>query len=237
MNQITKTSTREDATQLADPARLHRRLTAVSLAGSSLLVGVGSLVSPPNSGEAEELYRIAGESAGRLIAEAVLLTASSVLLVVGVLGTARLVWGRGRYLARAAALLGVMGALGHMAYATYSLVTIRIVEAAPSRDAAVATLESVDASAAIGLLVFPMILAYALSVLLLPIALYRARITPSWVVALAVAAVAVEVTVPGSSPLSALKYVLGAVAATAIAVRIARLSDDEWRRPGDLVGE
>lgn len=236
MNQPTQKSTRETAAQLADPARLHRRLTAVSLAGSALLVGVASVIPPPNSGEAEELYRIAGESAGRLTAEAVLLTASSVLLVVGILGAARLVWGRGRYLARAAALLGVMGALGHMAYATYSLVTIRIVEAAPSRDAAVATLESVDASVAIGLLVFPMILAYALSVLLLPIALHRARITPSWVVAIAVAAVAVEVTVPGSSPLSALKYVLGAVAATAIAVRIARLRDDEWRRPGAIAG-
>jgi len=45
-----------------------------------------------------------------------------------------------------------------------------------------------------------------------------------------------EVTVPGSSPLSALKYVLGAVAATAIAVRIARLSDDVWRRPGAIAG-
>lgn len=236
MSQRTERSTRETAAQPADPARLHRLLTAVSLAGSALLVGVAGVLAPSNSGEAEELYVIAGESAGRLTAEAVVLTASSVLLVVGILGAARLVWGRGRYLARAAALLGVMGALGHMAYATYSMVAIRIVAAAPSRDAAVATLESVDASVAIGLLVLPMMLAYALSVLLLPIALYRAGIMPSWVVAVAVAAVAVEVAVPGSSPLSAVKYVLASVAATAIAVRIARLRDDEWRRPGAIAG-
>ena len=84
---------------------------------------------------------MASSAPGRLTAEAVLLVISSVLLVVGVIGSARVVRGRGRRLALAAALFGVMGALGHVAYATFSLVTIRIVDAAPSREAAIAYAE------------------------------------------------------------------------------------------------
>jgi hypothetical protein len=108
-----------------------------------------------------------------------------VLLVVGVLGAARVVRGRGRRLAWAAALFGVMGALGHVAYATFSLLTIRIVDAAPDRGAAIETLEAINNDAAIGLLVMPLIVAYGFSVLLLPLAFHRRHLVPLWVMGVA----------------------------------------------------
>ena len=122
----------------ATPARLHRTVTAVSLVGSAALVAVGGAIAPPNSGRPDELYRIATESSGRLMTEAVVMVASSILLVFGVIEAARLVQGRGRLLARAAAVLGVMGALGHTAYATFALLLPPIVGAAGSRDDAIA---------------------------------------------------------------------------------------------------
>lgn len=216
-------------------ARGHRLVTAASLAGSALLIGVGGLIAPATDGQAAGLYDAAASAPGRVTAEAVLLTASSVLLVVGVIGAARVVRGRGRRLALAAALFGVMGALGHGAYATFSLLTIPIVDAAPDRAAAITTLEAINGDVAVGLLVMPLIVAYGLSVLLLPLAFHRRGLVPLWVVGLAVAAFALEVVAPGGVfAVAAVKYALGVAVTTAVAWRITQLSDEQWRTPETL---
>ncbi len=213
-------------------SRAHRMVTAAALAGSAALVGIGGLIAPPNDGQAAGLFDAASSAPGRLTAEAILLTISSVLLVVGVIGAARVVRGRGRQLAWAAALFGVMGALGHVAYATFSLITIRIVDAAPGREAAIKTLDSINSDAAIGLLVMPLIVAYGLSVILLPIAFYRRRLVPLWVVALAGMAFVLEVVAPGGVlAVAGVKYALAVAAAVTIAWRITELSNSEWRNP------
>jgi heme/copper-type cytochrome/quinol oxidase subunit 3 len=91
-------------------------ITAAALAGSAVLIGLAGLIAPVNDGEAAALYDAASSAPGRLTVEAAVLVVSSVLLVVAVIGAARVVRGRGRRLALAAALFGVMGALGHVAY-------------------------------------------------------------------------------------------------------------------------
>ncbi|WP_256840804.1 hypothetical protein [Ornithinimicrobium cryptoxanthini] len=215
-----------------DVSRTHRIVTAAALAGSAMLVGIGGLIAPPNDGQATGLYDVASSAPGRLTVEAVVLVISSILLVVGVLGAARVVRGRGRRLAWAAALFGVMGALGHVAYATFSLITIRVVDAAPGRAAAIETLDSINGDPAIGLLVMPFIVAYGLSVILLPIAFYRRHLVPLWVVGLAGAAFVLELVAPGGVlAVLGLKYALGAAAALALAWRITQLSNSEWRNP------
>jgi hypothetical protein len=216
----------------ADASPTHRMVTAAALAGAAALIGIGGLIAPPNDGQAAGLYDAASSAPGRLTVEAVVITISSILLVVGVIGAARVVRGRGRRLAWAAALFGVMGALGHVAYATFSLITIKIVDASPSRAAALETLDSINSDAAIGLLVMPLIVAYALSVVLLPIAFYRRRLAPLWVVGLAGTAFVLEVVAPGDVPAAAaVKYALAVATAAALAWRIAQLSDTEWRNP------
>ena len=80
----------------------------------------------------------------------------------------------------------------------------------------------------------PLILAYALSVLLLPIAMYRGGLVPLWVVGLAAAAVAIEAFPSGVLDLDTVKYALALAAMTAIAARIVRLSDAEWRDPSTI---
>ena len=215
-----------------DASRTHRMVTAAALAGSAALVGIGGLIAPPNDGQAAGLFDAASSAPGRLTVEAFLLTISSVLLVVGVIGAARVVRGRGRRLAWAGALFGVMGALGHVAYATFSLITIRIVDAAPGREAAIETLDAINGDAAVGLLVMPLIVAYGLSVILLPIAFYRRRLVPLWVVGLAGIAFVLEVVAPGGVlAVDGVKYALAVAAAMTIAWRITQLSNSEWRNP------
>jgi hypothetical protein len=207
-------------------------ITAAALAGSAVLIGLAGLIAPVNDGEAAALYDAASSAPGRLTVEAAVLVVSSVLLVVAVIGAARVVRGRGRRLALAAALFGVMGALGHVAYATFSLITISIVGTSASREVAIEILDGVNADAAVGLLVMPLIVAYGLSVLLLPIAFYRRRLVPLWVVGLAGSAFVLEVVAPGGIlVVLGAKYALAAAAAVAIAWRIWQLSDAQWRNP------
>jgi hypothetical protein len=123
-----------------------------------------------------------------------------------------------------------MGALGHTAYSTYTLLLPEIVSSADSRADAIATLEAINSGAG-GAVVVPLILAYALSALLLPIALYRGGFVALWVVGLAASAVAIEAFPTGAVDLSMVKYTLTVAAMAAIAVRILRLSDDQWVNP------
>jgi hypothetical protein len=60
----------ETAARATSQARVHRTVTAVGLAGSAALVAIGGVIAPPSSGRPDELYRIATEASGRLMAEA-----------------------------------------------------------------------------------------------------------------------------------------------------------------------
>jgi len=124
-----------------------------------------------------------------------------------------------------------MGALGHMAYSTFSLIVMALAGSDLEQGSVIAGLKAIDADAGVGMMVLPLILSYVLSILLLPIALYRAGMIPLWVVGLAAAAVLVEIVVPGASALSNAKYVFAFAAMTVIAVRILRLDDAQWRDP------
>lgn len=212
----------------------HRRVTAYALAGSAVLVGVSGLVSPAHNGDADGLLTAATTAPARVTAGAVILIVSSALFVVGVLGAARVVRGRGGRVAVAAAVLGVLGAMGHVAAATFALVTIPVTAAAPP-DIAVAVLDSVNQDPAIGLVVMPLMMAFALTTLLLPLAYYRRRLLPLWVPGLAGAAVVLELLAPGDLVVTtAGKYALGIATMAAIAWRLNRMSDDEWRHPETL---
>jgi hypothetical protein len=101
-----------------------------------------------------------------------------------------------------------------------------------AREAAIKPLDAINGDAAIGLLIMPLIVAYGLSVILLPIAFYRRRLVPLWVVGLAGTAFVLEVVAPGGVlAVAGVKYALAAVAATALAWRITQLSNSEWRNP------
>lgn len=209
----------------------HRLVAAYALIGSAVLLTASGLVSPAHNGDATGLLEAATASPRRVTVGATLLIASSALLTIGILGAARVVRGRGRPLAVTAAVLGVMGALGHVAAATFALVTVPIAVAVPA-GTATAVLEAVNQDPGVGFVVMPLILAFAPATLLLPLAYYRHRLVPLWVVGLAAGAVVLEVLAPGDMVVTtAAKYALGTATMVAIAWRMRRMSDHEWRHP------
>jgi hypothetical protein len=95
------------------------RLTAAALIGFVVALEAQDLVDPTD--RAEGAARIAAVAAhpGRLLVAALLLIASSALLIPSVVAIVRRIQDRGRGLARAGAALAILGALGHASVAGY----------------------------------------------------------------------------------------------------------------------
>jgi hypothetical protein len=112
------------------------------------------------------------------------------LIIPSIAVVVALVRERGKWLAWIGAGLGVLGALGHVAVATY----YAVLSALPAGDEAEmnALLDRLDGNAAAGILIVPAIAGFALGVFLLGFALARSRVLPVWAAAVTGLAVVIE---------------------------------------------
>lgn len=221
----------EPGATAARVARFRQIVVAGSLSLSAALVLVSGLINPDDTGRSEDLYQAAVDQPGSMVTAAVLLIVSSLLLVPGVVGSARLVRGRGRIAAGVAAVLGVMGAFGHVVYSTFAIIVTELPGPELPREEAVALLDRINASASVGAVAVPLIAGYALAVLALPIALYRGRLVPLWAVAPAAGALAIEAVSLGGAWVAATKYALAFLSAAVVSGHLLRLSPSEWQDP------
>lgn len=205
-----------------------RVVVGVSLIGAMVALFASDLVIPgQGDGNAELLAGVAGDRGGWLASDLLLLI-STILFVPAVLGVLHLVRDRTPVLGHIAAAFGVLGALGHMGFVTYALVVYEA-SAAGSPGEMAALLDRLDEGASVVLL--PLIMSFAISLLLMAIALYRARVVPRWVMLLVIAAFVIELGAPGDViALSAIKQGLAALAFGYVGVRVLRMSDAAWRR-------
>jgi hypothetical protein len=158
-----------------------------------------------------------------------------------VFGLLHLLRERGITLGHIGGALAIVGALGHVAVMTYQLALVEMTKAG-DREAMVALIDRLSNSTTVGVVVFPMILAFALGLLILAIALWRARFVQGWAAALVLVAVALDIGAPDGAPasISIAKQLLAFVVFAYVGLRILRMTDAEWDRPserGDLVAQ
>ena len=147
------------------------------------------LIDPANSGSATKVFAAASLHHGRLIASAFLILATAVFIVPGVWGLARLVETRGRRIGRLAATLALLGALGHAALA---VVWAAIPSSGMSRTDLVELIDRINSSGWLAAFA-PLFFAFPLSLVALFVALSRACIAPTWILAAALAAPVVAI--------------------------------------------
>jgi hypothetical protein len=206
------------------------------VAGVSLIVFAGALLAQELAGahsadDPASIYALAADGAGRLRAETLLLLLSTIALIPGIFGIVHLVRERGARLVHIGAVLGVLGALGHMAIVCVGLVFLEMPKAG-DRAAMLALIDRLNESQAVGLIVFPLILCFGLSMLFLSLATWRAGLVPGWVAGAVVAALVVHFGLPEDVPgVGAVANALGALGFVVIGVRILRLADGAWAEP------
>lgn len=220
--------------RIAKTERFRRWVAGISLIGFAVMLVAQDLVGPHTPDEAAGQYAVVAADRAGTVASSVFLLVSSILLVPAVFGILHLVRERGVTLGHIGGALAILGALGHVAVMTYQLALVEMTNAG-DREAMVALIDRMDSSPVVGAIVFPMILAFALGLLLLSLALWRARIVQGWAAALVIGAVAIDIGAPDGVPttISIAKQLLAFAAFAYVGLRVLRMSDTEWDRPDE----
>jgi hypothetical protein len=217
---------------IAKTERFRRWVAGISLIGFAAMIVAQDVVGARTPSDAAGQYAAVAAERGGTIVSSVFLLVSSILLVPAVFGVLHLVRERGATLAHIGGALAILGALGHVAVMTYQLALVEMTRVG-DREAMVALIDRLSNSTTVGLVVFPMILAFALGLLILSLALWRARIMQGWAAALVLVAVVLDVAAPDGGPaaVSITKQLLAFAAFTYVGLRVLRMSDAEWERP------
>lgn len=228
--------------RITDANNFRRSVAGLSLIVAPLLGLVGALFLPQSTGDlGTELATIAAHSGRWLIGEFLTLL-SFLLMMVAVLGIIRLLRERAVALGHIGAALALLGLFFHGAIIGYALVEVPLVESGFERAQMVTFTERMYESPAFIMILAPFI-AFFLGLILLAVALWRAKVAPLWVSVLIVAALLSEFV--GTDAVSPeLLFALLLVSFGWLGLKVLRMPDAQWEgastvTPGadGLVGE
>ena len=207
--------------------RIRRHVAAASLVTFPALLVVEALIDPAAGGTGEVMVRSASDHPRALVAAAVLLMLSGVLMAPAVGGLLHQARDRGAAVTNLAAALGVLGGFGHFAIGMFCLVAMGL----PGGDRAemAAYIDRLNATPALVAVAFPLILCFGLGVVAMAWAAWRTALVGLW----GPVAVTVVVVLHSLLPSNELSFEVAGLGVIAVVfgylgVRVARLSDAEW---------
>lgn len=220
---------------LSNPTKFRKRMAGAGLIGFPLAGLIAALIDADEGTDTagSELYAIAASHSDAILVAALVFMVSAVLTVPAVGGIVHLVRRRGVTLAHIGGALVALGAFGHMAYATWQLMLTQVARA-PDQAALVDFLDRQQA--VMTPVVLPLLIAVPVGLLLLAIALRRARLVPQWFLVATIATFAFDVVLNSSSLEDTKLPIVFAWAAFAglygyLGVRVLRMSDVDWEKP------
>ena len=216
--------------KLSDPVTFRKRVAGASLIGFPFAGVISSLIDAEEGTDTPpgELYAIATAHDGAILAAALVFMVSAVLTLPALGGILHLLRDRGVGLGHVGAALVLLGAFGHMGYATWQV----MLSQAPQAGDEAAMIAFLDRASLTTDILLPLLVAVAVGYLLLGFALRRAGIVPLWVPLVLVGGV-LFATVTDSVdskfvPVVNWSFVLATFGF--VGVRILGMSDDEWAR-------
>ena len=192
--------------RIKDPSNFRRTLVGLCLIVAPLILFAASIIEPTSEGdEAREWLPELAEEAGRNDAATTLFIVGFVLLVPALIGLVHLVRERGIVLAHIGGVLAVLGSILYPVLFSTTFYDLSLAENLPI-DQAVAAQEGTEDYVGVYFIFIPAIVGWTLGLILLSIALLRARIAPVWFLVLVILANARSSSAPAralSSPRSA----------------------------------
>ena len=175
---------------------------------------VETLIDPANSGNAAKVYDAALHHHGAMVLSAALLLLSSVAIVPGVLGIVRSLDGRARVLGRIAQAFALLGGIGHGALAGVYLLWASMPGSGASRAQLIHVIDHMNNAPALAM-IFPLFVAFPISLLATYVAAIQARRAPRWVLVAAAAAVGCAIGNPVSDRVATSAALVCLIAAAA----------------------
>jgi hypothetical protein len=178
-----------------------------------------ALIDPISSGEGADVVVGTTEHHGRTVLAAILLLASAAFLTPAVFGLARRLEHRGRGIGRAAMVLALLGTLGHAALGGVYLFWAAMPAQGGNNAELVAAIDRANGAGSVAVL-FPLLIAFPVSLVVFFVAMVRGRIAPLWVLVPALAAPVAAIVGGSDAAATATALALLLVAASALAVRL-----------------
>jgi hypothetical protein len=195
-----------------------------------------TLIDPANSGKGAEIVSAATAHHARMVVAGLLLLASAAFVLPGVYVLTRMLDRRGRHLARAAVVLGLLGTLGHAALGGIYLVWSAMPGSSGGHAELIAGIDRASNSASLAPLAV-LFIAFPLGLVTTFVAMVRGRLAPRWVLVPALAAPAAAIAAIGADPaptVTALVCLLVASAALAVSL-LGRPGAEREARPAPVL--
>lgn len=221
--------------RIKDPSNFRRTLVGLCLIVAPLILLAASLIQPTSEGdEAREWLPELAEEPGRNDAATTLFIVGFVLLVPALIGLVHLIRERGIVLGHIGGVLAVLGSVLYPVLFSTTFYDLSLAENLPV-DQAVEAQEGTEDYVGVYFIFIPAIFGWTLGLLLLSIALLRARLAPVWFLVLVVLAnVAIFASNGESVIVAALGALLLLVAFGSLGLKILGMSEADWDDPRRL---
>lgn len=218
---------------LSDATRFRRGLSSASLLLAPLLGLAAAVVAPPSSGNTAADLALISAHHSAFLAEAVLEAAAWIVFIPGVLGIVHLLRQRGVVLAHVGGILAVLGMISFVAESAVAQATAVLAGDAGHRALYAQAVNSMHHSPLAAFVLLALL--GEIGLILLAIAMRRARRAPRWVVAAAVIAVIADFA-PIPDPLGLIiTWLLLGLAFGRIGWVIRTTTDAVWEQPSEPV--
>lgn len=217
---------------MTNPAIFHRTAVGASLIASGVLMFISTILAPAfPSSFVDRLAAIDAAGATGSVS-AFTFALAQLPFIVGVLGIAHLVRGRGPLLSILGGSLAVIGGFGHAVFGGIAMVTLAMAADQDNHAIHAAVLETVEAGPAVVFMAMGL-LGTVLGILLLAIGLGRSHVGPAWIPYALGAFLVIEFVgtslTEWASSVSALLYV---ASMAALAVNVWRTPISLWQSVG-----
>ncbi len=228
--------------KITNANNFRRSVAGLSLIAAPLVGLVSALITPQYTGDLEDELTAISEHTGRWLVSDFLNLLTFFLMIPAVLGILHLLRHRSVALGHIGAALALLGLFFHGAIIGFALVSVPLVESGLEREQMVAFAEKMYEGTAFIMILAPFI-GFYLGLIILAVALWRAKVAPLWVSVLIVAGLLSEFA--GTDAVSPeLMFALLLVSLGWLGLRVLRMPDAEWagasaQTPGAdrLVGE
>jgi hypothetical protein len=221
--------------RIKDPPNFRRTLVGLCLIVAPLIILAGSVIQPTSEGdEVREWLPELAEDPGRNDAATTLFIFGFVLLVPAIIGLVHLIRDRGIVLGHIGGVLAVLGSILYPVLFSTTFYDLSLAENLPI-DQAVKAQEGTEDYVGVYFIFIPAIFGWTLGLILLSIALVRARVAPVWFLVLVVLAnVAIFAGNQESVIVAALGSLLFLVAFGSLGLKVLGMSDADWEDPRRL---
>jgi hypothetical protein len=221
--------------RIKDPSNFRRTLVGLCLIVAPLILFAASLIEPTSEGdEVREWLPELAEEPGRNDAATTLFIVGFVLLVPALIGLVHLIRERGIVLGHIGGVLAVLGTILYPVLFSTTFYDLSLAENLPV-DQAVEAQEGTEDYVGPYFVFIPAIFGWTLGLILLSVALLRARIAPVWFLVLVILAnVAIFAGEGESTVVSALGTLLFLVAFGSLGLKVLGMSDADWADPRRL---